>query len=217
MEGTRSDALIRMPRPNQLSSRQEPRGSFRRRIQNCHYSITAPEQIDVYALAPRVSLRGGGRGKKRGGHPTGRMHDGLLYTTIPIVLFTPPHRVTGGAKMTSLPRRSPPLRGRGRAGLRALTPMVNIHEWSPVPASVPAHPDPSSISPDAWRRLESATFSVMHKIQPTVSSQHLRARVIDYLQHLFKLHHDGYQVLRLPSLLQLVALRSHTSGLVQLI
>lgn len=78
--------------------------------------------------------------------------------------------------------------------------MVNIHERSPVPACVPAHPVPSSsISPDDWRRLEGATFSVMCKIHPTVSSQHLRARVIDYVQRLFRLHHDGYQVISFGS------------------
>lgn len=125
------------------------------------------------------------------------------YSYMSIIYTATSHPLprTVGTKMTTPPRRSPPLRGRGHAGLRALAPMVNIHERSPVPACVPAHPDPSSsISPDDWRRLEGATFSVMCKIHPTVSSQHLRARVIDYVQRLFRLHHDGYQVLcRLPS------------------
>ncbi|CAL5079919.1 unnamed protein product [Urochloa decumbens] len=64
-----------------------------------------------------------------------------------------------------------------------------IRECSPLPMpeSVPAHSDPSSlISPDAWQRLESATLSVVHRIQPTISSEHLRTAVIDYVQRLFK-------------------------------
>ncbi|XP_039778735.1 uncharacterized protein LOC120646083 [Panicum virgatum] len=71
--------------------------------------------------------------------------------------------------------------------------MVNIGDCSPVHAPVPAHPDPSSISPDTWRRFESVTRRVMHKIQPTVSSDQLRAAVIDYVQRLFR-SHTGYQV-----------------------
>ncbi|CAM0152456.1 unnamed protein product [Urochloa decumbens] len=71
--------------------------------------------------------------------------------------------------------------------------MVDIDECSPVPEPAPAHPEPSSISPDAWRRFESATLSVVHKIQPTVSSEYLRAAVIDYVQRLFRFH-AGYQV-----------------------
>ncbi|RLM98151.1 uncharacterized protein C2845_PM06G15750 [Panicum miliaceum] len=71
--------------------------------------------------------------------------------------------------------------------------MVDINECSPVPEPAPAHPDPASISPDAWRRFESATLSVVHKIQPTVSSENLRAAVIDYVQRLFRFH-AGYQV-----------------------
>ncbi|TVU31824.1 hypothetical protein EJB05_23525 [Eragrostis curvula] len=59
--------------------------------------------------------------------------------------------------------------------------MVDIDACSP-----PAHPDPSSISPDAWRRFETAALAVVHKIQPTVSSQHLRAAIIDYVQRLFR-------------------------------
>jgi hypothetical protein len=77
--------------------------------------------------------------------------------------------------------------------------MVVIDECSPVPVPVPepapANPDPSSISTDAWRRFESATLSVVHKIQPTVSSENLRAAIIDYVQRLFRFH-AGYQVLR---------------------
>ncbi|KAL6597496.1 hypothetical protein ACP70R_046936 [Stipagrostis hirtigluma subsp. patula] len=75
--------------------------------------------------------------------------------------------------------------------------MVDIDVCSPAPepepVSVPAHPDPSSISPDAWRRFESATDAVVRKIQPTVSSDRLRAAVIDYVQRLFK-YHVGCQV-----------------------
>ncbi|TKW07556.1 hypothetical protein SEVIR_7G314875v4 [Setaria viridis] len=71
--------------------------------------------------------------------------------------------------------------------------MVDIDECSPVPEPAPANPDPSSISPDAWRRFESATLSVVHKIQPTVSSENLRAAIIDYVQRLFRFH-AGYQV-----------------------
>jgi hypothetical protein len=76
--------------------------------------------------------------------------------------------------------------------------MVVVDECSPVPepAPAPANPDPSSISPDAWRRFESATLSVVHKIQPTVSSENLRAAIIAYVQRLFRFH-AGYQVLRL--------------------
>ncbi|RLM58489.1 uncharacterized protein C2845_PM18G13840 [Panicum miliaceum] len=70
--------------------------------------------------------------------------------------------------------------------------MVDIDECSPVPEPAPAHPDPASISPDAWRRFESAMLSVVHKIQPTVSSENLRAAVIDYVQRLFRFH-AGYQ------------------------
>ena len=74
--------------------------------------------------------------------------------------------------------------------------MVNIHERSPVPACVPAHPDPSSsISPDDWRRLEGATFSVMCKIHPTVSVRELSEvnAVFDEMKHA-KI--DGRVVLR---------------------
>ncbi|XP_062182543.1 uncharacterized protein LOC133886747 isoform X2 [Phragmites australis] len=71
--------------------------------------------------------------------------------------------------------------------------MVDIDECSPVPEPVPAHPDPSSISPDAWRRFEGATLAVVSKIQPTVSSERLRAAVIDYVQRLFRFH-AGCQV-----------------------
>jgi hypothetical protein len=79
--------------------------------------------------------------------------------------------------------------------------MVDIDECSSVPEPAPAHPDPASISPDDWRRFESATLSVVHKIQPTVSSENLRAAVIDYVQRLFRFH-AGYQVLSLPPLLR---------------
>ncbi|XP_062202180.1 uncharacterized protein LOC133904707 [Phragmites australis] len=73
--------------------------------------------------------------------------------------------------------------------------MVDIDECSPVlePESVPAHLGPSSISPDAWRRFEGATLAVVNKIQPTVSSERLRAAVIDYVQRLFRFH-AGCQV-----------------------
>ena len=97
--------------------------------------------------------------------------------------------------------------------------MVNIGDCSPVHASVPAHPDPSSISPDTWRRFESVTRRVMHKIQPTVSSDQLRAAVIDYVQRLFR-SHAGYQVLRLHSLQQIILvvvysiLRNKASGFI---
>ena len=83
--------------------------------------------------------------------------------------------------------------------------MVDIDECSPVlePESVPAHLGPSSISPDAWRRFEGATLAVVNKIQPTVSSERLRAAVIDYVQRLFRFH-AGCQVTfhaTIPSLL----------------
>ena len=42
--------------------------------------------------------------------------------------------------------------------------MVDISECSPVPESVPAHPDPASVSPDAWRRFETAALAVVNKI-----------------------------------------------------
>ncbi|KAK3135980.1 hypothetical protein QOZ80_5BG0426170 [Eleusine coracana subsp. coracana] len=74
--------------------------------------------------------------------------------------------------------------------------MVEIIEFTPpppVPEPEPARPDPSSISPDAWRRFESAALSVVQKIQPTVSSDHLRTAVIDYIQRLFRFH-AGCQV-----------------------
>lgn len=82
--------------------------------------------------------------------------------------------------------------------------MVDIGEYSPVPESVPAQPDPSSISPAAWRRFETATLAVVSKIHPTFASEHLRAAVIDYVQRLF-MFHTGYKVFRPPSLLQLFA------------
>ncbi|AQK57014.1 PAP/OAS1 substrate-binding domain superfamily [Zea mays] len=63
--------------------------------------------------------------------------------------------------------------------------MVDISECSPVPESVPAHPDPASVSPDAWRRFETAALAVVNKIQPTAASEHLRAAVVDYVQRLF--------------------------------
>ncbi|KAL6905751.1 hypothetical protein ACP4OV_003352 [Aristida adscensionis] len=56
----------------------------------------------------------------------------------------------------------------------------------PSSVSMPAHPDPTSISPDAWSRFESATVAVVGKIQPTVSSERLRAAIIDYVQRLFR-------------------------------
>ncbi|XP_066339064.1 uncharacterized protein [Miscanthus floridulus] len=63
--------------------------------------------------------------------------------------------------------------------------MVDISECSPVPESVPAHPDPASVSPDAWRRFETAALAVVNKIQPTAASEQLRAAVIEYVQRLF--------------------------------
>ncbi|AQK57012.1 PAP/OAS1 substrate-binding domain superfamily [Zea mays] len=60
--------------------------------------------------------------------------------------------------------------------------MVDISECSPVPESVPAHPDPASVSPDAWRRFETAALAVVNKIQPTAASEHLRAAVVDYVK-----------------------------------
>jgi hypothetical protein len=51
--------------------------------------------------------------------------------------------------------------------------MVDIDEY------LPAHPDASSISPETWRRFENATLAVVHRIQPTASSEYLRAAVID--------------------------------------
>ncbi|XP_062198371.1 uncharacterized protein LOC133901096 isoform X2 [Phragmites australis] len=68
--------------------------------------------------------------------------------------------------------------------------MVDIDDCSPAPEPEPepisSHPDPNSISPDAWRRFESAADAVVRKIQPTVSSERLRAAVIDYVQRLFR-------------------------------
>ncbi|KAJ1264690.1 hypothetical protein BS78_08G019800 [Paspalum vaginatum] len=75
--------------------------------------------------------------------------------------------------------------------------MVDVDEYSPVPQPepepAPARPDPSSVSPDAWRRFEAAALSVVHRIQPTAASEHLRATVIDYVQRLLRFH-AGYQV-----------------------
>jgi alpha-D-ribose 1-methylphosphonate 5-triphosphate synthase subunit PhnH len=65
--------------------------------------------------------------------------------------------------------------------------MVDIDEY------LPAHPDASSISPETWRRFENATLAVVHRIQPTASSEYLRAAVIDYLQRLVRFH-TGCQV-----------------------
>ncbi|XP_021301416.1 uncharacterized protein LOC8067188 isoform X2 [Sorghum bicolor] len=68
--------------------------------------------------------------------------------------------------------------------------MVDVAECSAAPVPVPedevepAHPDPSSIPPDAWRRFESAALGVVNKIQPTVASENFRSAVIDYLKRL---------------------------------
>jgi hypothetical protein len=62
------------------------------------------------------------------------------------------------------------------------TPMVDIDEYSPV------HPDASSISLETWRRFENTTLTVVHRIQPTTSSEYLHAAVIDYLQRLVRFH-----------------------------
>ena len=75
--------------------------------------------------------------------------------------------------------------------------MVDISECSPVPESVPAHPDPASVSPDAWRRFETAALAVVNKIQPTAASEQLRAAVIEYVQRLFWFQ-ARYQVFIIP-------------------
>jgi hypothetical protein len=80
--------------------------------------------------------------------------------------------------------------------------MVDVAECSAAPVPVPedevepAHPDPSSIPPDAWRRFESAALGVVNKIQPTVASENFRSAVIDYLKRLLG-SRAGVQVLYL--------------------
>jgi hypothetical protein len=80
--------------------------------------------------------------------------------------------------------------------------IVDASPAAPVPEPeaeaepAPAHPDPSSIPPDAWRRFESAALGVLNKIQPTVTSEHFRSAVIDYLQRLLG-SRAGVQVLYL--------------------
>jgi hypothetical protein len=71
--------------------------------------------------------------------------------------------------------------------------MVDIDDYSPVLKPAPAHPEPSSISPETWRRFENDALAVLHRIQPTVPSEYLRAAVIDYLQRLLRFH-AGCQV-----------------------
>jgi hypothetical protein len=71
--------------------------------------------------------------------------------------------------------------------------MVDIDDCSPVLKPAPAHPEPSSISPETWRRFENAALAVLHRIQPTIPSEYLRAAVIDYLQRLLRFH-AGCQV-----------------------
>lgn len=86
--------------------------------------------------------------------------------------------------------------------------MVHIDAYSvsvsaaPVPDSdpAPARPDPSSISPDAWRRLESAALGVLCKIHPTAHSEQLRASVIAYVQRLLGNRAGCQVVLSLPCL-----------------
>ncbi|ONM42261.1 PAP/OAS1 substrate-binding domain superfamily [Zea mays] len=72
--------------------------------------------------------------------------------------------------------------------------MVDIIDAYPaVPEPAPAHPDPSSIPRDAWRRFESAALGILYTIQPSATSEHLRAAIIDYVQRLLA-SHSGVQV-----------------------
>ncbi|CAM0950468.1 unnamed protein product [Alopecurus aequalis] len=68
--------------------------------------------------------------------------------------------------------------------------MVNIGKFSlpvvPELEHAPVNPDPSSISPEAWERFETAALGVMSRIQPTVPSEGRRAAVVDYVQRLVR-------------------------------